>query len=120
LPKPTCPLVLPEIDEYKPTESGEPPLGRAQNWNYKGQLAVRAEHHARLGRLQLVLPALHGPAPNDAAFVGEEAEQYWGTVDLYMGGAEHATGHLLYARFWYLFLKDLGWLAGMSPFPETD
>ncbi|GAB3636292.1 leucine--tRNA ligase [Hymenobacter arcticus] len=111
------PLVLPEIDEYKPTETGEPPLGRAQDWKYRGQ------HEFELS----TMPGWAGSSwyylrymdPHNAdRFVSEEAEQYWGQVDLYMGGAEHATGHLLYSRFWYLFLKDLGLVTHSEPFQK--
>ena len=111
------PLVLPEIDEYKPTETGEPPLGRAQNWLYKGQYPFELS----------TMPGWAGSSwyylrymdPHNAdRFVSEEAEQYWGQVDLYMGGAEHATGHLLYSRFWYLFLKDLGLVTHSEPFQK--
>jgi len=111
------PLVLPEIDEYRPTETGEPPLGRAQNWLYKGQYPFELS----------TMPGWAGSSwyylrymdPHNAdRFVGEEAEKYWGQVDLYMGGAEHATGHLLYSRFWYLFLKDLGLVTHGEPFQK--
>ena len=111
------PLVLPEIDEYRPTETGEPPLGRAQNWLYKGQYPFELS----------TMPGWAGSSwyylrymdPHNAdRFVGEAAEQYWGQVDLYMGGAEHATGHLLYSRFWYLFLKDLGLVTHGEPFQK--
>ena len=111
------PLVLPEIDEYKPTETGEPPLGRAQDWKYKGQYEFELS----------TMPGWAGSSwyylrymdPHNAdRFVSEEAEQYWGQVDLYMGGAEHATGHLLYSRFWYLFLKDLGLVTANEPFQK--
>ncbi|MGI4883375.1 MAG: leucine--tRNA ligase [Janthinobacterium lividum] len=111
------PLVLPEIDEYKPTEHGEPPLGRATGWKYRGQ------HEFELS----TMPGWAGSSwyylrymdPDNAdRFVGEEAEKYWGQVDLYMGGAEHATGHLLYSRFWYLFLKDLGLVTHNEPFQK--
>ena len=111
------PLVLPEIDEYKPTETGEPPLGRAQNWLYKGQYPFELS----------TMPGWAGSSwyylrymdPHNAdRFVSEAAEQYWGQVDLYMGGAEHATGHLLYSRFWYLFLKDLGLVTHNEPFQK--
>ena len=111
------PLVLPEIDEYKPTETGEPPLGRAQDWKYRGQFDF--ELSTMPGWAGSVWYYLRYMDPhNDERFVGEEAEQYWQTVDLYMGGAEHATGHLLYARFWYLFLKDLGLVSGNEPFQK--
>jgi leucyl-tRNA synthetase len=111
------PLVLPEIDEYKPTETGEPPLGRAKDWKYKGQYEFELS----------TMPGWAGSSwyylrymdPHNAdRFVSEEAEQYWGQVDLYMGGAEHATGHLLYSRFWYLFLKDLGLVTSSEPFQK--
>ncbi|MFD1467066.1 leucine--tRNA ligase [Hymenobacter caeli] len=111
------PLVLPEIDEYRPTETGEPPLGRAAGWKYRGQ------HEFELS----TMPGWAGSSwyylrymdPDNAdRFVGAEAEKYWGQVDLYMGGAEHATGHLLYSRFWYLFLKDLGLVTGTEPFQK--
>ncbi|MGI4865299.1 MAG: leucine--tRNA ligase, partial [Janthinobacterium lividum] len=111
------PLVLPEIDEYKPTETGEPPLGRAQDWKYKGQYEFELS----------TMPGWAGSSwyylrymdPHNAdRFVGEDVEKYWGQVDLYMGGAEHATGHLLYSRFWYLFLKDLGLVTATEPFQK--
>ncbi|AWM31704.1 leucine--tRNA ligase [Hymenobacter nivis] len=111
------PLVLPEINEYKPTETGDPPLGRATDWKYRGQ------HEFELS----TMPGWAGSSwyylrymdPENAdRFVGEEAEKYWGQVDLYMGGAEHATGHLLYSRFWYLFLKDLGLVTHNEPFQK--
>jgi len=115
--KADLPLVLPEIDEYKPTETGEPPLGRAQDWKYKGQYEFELS----------TMPGWAGSSwyylrymdPHNAdRFVSEAAEQYWGQVDLYMGGAEHATGHLLYSRFWYLFLKDLGLVTHSEPFQK--
>ncbi|MBJ6142657.1 leucine--tRNA ligase [Hymenobacter sp. BT559] len=111
------PLVLPEIDEYKPTETGEPPLGRAIDWKYKGQYEFELS----------TMPGWAGSSwyylrymdPHNAdRFVGEDVEKYWGQVDLYMGGAEHATGHLLYSRFWYLFLKDLGLVTANEPFQK--
>ncbi|SET34220.1 leucine--tRNA ligase [Hymenobacter actinosclerus] len=111
------PLVLPEIDAYKPTETGEPPLARAQNWKYKGQYDYELS----------TMPGWAGSSwyylrymdPHNAErFVGEEAEAYWQNVDLYLGGAEHATGHLLYSRFWHLFLKDLGLVTAPEPFQK--
>jgi len=111
------PLVLPEIDEYKPTETGEPPLGRAQNWLYRGQYPFELSTMPGWAGSSWYYLRYMDPT-NDARFVSEEAEQYWGTVDLYMGGAEHATGHLLYARFWYLFLKDMGLVSGNEPFQK--
>ncbi|RFP66652.1 leucine--tRNA ligase [Hymenobacter lapidiphilus] len=111
------PLVLPEIDEYKPTETGEPPLARATNWKYKGQYDYELS----------TMPGWAGSSwyylrymdPHNAdRFVGEEAEAYWQNVDLYLGGAEHATGHLLYSRFWHLFLKDRGLVTAPEPFQK--
>ncbi|MDB5271533.1 MAG: leucine--tRNA ligase [Hymenobacter sp.] len=111
------PLVLPEIDEYKPTETGEPPLGRAQDWLYKGQYPYELSTMPGWAGSSWYYLRYMDPT-NEARFVSEEAEQYWGSVDLYMGGAEHATGHLLYARFWYLFLKDLGLVSSGEPFQK--
>src|SRR6476661_6067053 len=111
------PLVLPEIDEYKPTETGEPPLGRAKDWKYKGQYDYELSTMPSWAGSSWYYLRYMSPT-NEARFVSEEAEQYWGTVDLYMGGAEHATGHLLYARFWYLFLKDLDLVTGNEPFQK--
>ncbi|MBF9140061.1 leucine--tRNA ligase [Hymenobacter properus] len=111
------PLVLPEIDEYKPTETGEPPLGRAQDWLYKGKYPYELSTMPGWAGSSWYYLRYMDPH-NDARFVGEEAEKYWGNVDLYMGGAEHATGHLLYARFWYLFLKDLGLVHCNEPFQK--
>jgi len=111
------PLVLPEISEYKPTETGEPPLGRAQNWLYRDKYPYELSTMPGWAGSSWYYLRYMDPT-NEARFVSEEAEQYWGTVDLYMGGAEHATGHLLYARFWYLFLKDLGLVSGNEPFQK--
>ncbi|WP_083322360.1 leucine--tRNA ligase [Hymenobacter lapidarius] len=111
------PLVLPEINEYKPTETGEPPLGRAQNWLYRDQYPYELSTMPGWAGSSWYYLRYMDPT-NEARFVSEEAEQYWGTVDLYMGGAEHATGHLLYARFWYLFLKDLGLVSSNEPFQK--
>ncbi|MBX2945674.1 MAG: leucine--tRNA ligase [Cyclobacteriaceae bacterium] len=110
------PVTLPEIDEYKPTETGEPPLARAKNWNYNG-------HAYEL----TTMPGWAGSSwywfrymdpQNDDAFCSREAEQYWQDVDLYMGGSEHATGHLLYSRFWCKALKDLGYVSKEEPFKK--
>ncbi|HEX8505270.1 MAG TPA: class I tRNA ligase family protein [Hymenobacter sp.] len=111
------PLVLPEIDEYKPTETGEPPLGRAQNWLYKDKYPYELSTMPGWAGSSWYYLRYMDPT-NEAHFVSEEAEQYWGKVDLYMGGAEHATGHLLYSRFWYLFLKDLGLVSSNEPFQK--
>ncbi len=106
------PLTLPEIDDYKPTESGEPPLGRAKDWSYtpKGETTSYPYELS-------TMPGWAGSswywfrymdANNDQEFVSKEAQEYWKDIDLYLGGAEHATGHLLYSRFWNKFLFDKG------------
>ncbi len=111
------PLLLPEIDKYLPTESGEPPLGRAENWSYAQQYAYELS----------TMPGWAGSswywyrymdAKNAGAFASKEAIDYWKDVDLYIGGAEHATGHLLYSRFWNKFLKDLGHVQEEEPFKK--
>lgn len=110
------PVTLPEIDAYKPTETGEPPLGRAKDWNYKG-------HPFEL----TTMPGWAGSSwywfrymdpHNDNAFADAKAVAYWQDVDLYMGGSEHATGHLLYSRFWCKALKDLGYGSSEEPFKK--
>lgn len=111
------PLVLPEIDEYKPTENGEPPLGRAKDWKYKGQYEYELSTMPGWAGSSWYYLRYMDPT-NETRFVGEEAEQYWKNVDLYLGGAEHATGHLLYSRFWHLFLKDLGLVTADEPFQK--
>jgi leucyl-tRNA synthetase len=101
------PLVLPDVDKYLPTETGEPPLGRAENWKYQGKYDYELS----------TMPGWAGSSwywyrymdpHNEKAFVGKEAVDYWQDVDLYVGGSEHAVGHLLYSRFWNHFLYDLG------------
>jgi leucyl-tRNA synthetase len=109
--------VLPEIDEYKPTETGEPPLGRASGWLYKDKYPYELSTMPGWAGSSWYYLRYMDPH-NEGRFVGEDAEQNFQTVDLYMGGAEHATGHLLYARFWYLFLKDLGLVSGNEPFQK--
>jgi leucyl-tRNA synthetase len=111
------PLILPEVDKYLPTESGEPPLARAENWKYKG-----------LDEYELsTMPGWAGSswywyrymdAQNPNEFASKEAIAYWKDVDLYIGGSEHATGHLLYSRFWNKFLKDLGLVIEEEPFKK--
>ena len=113
------PLELPSVDKYLPTETGEPPLGRAQNWNYSPQ-GSSASYPLELN----TMPGWAGSSwyflrymdPQNAdEFVSQEAMNYWQNVDLYMGGAEHATGHLLYFRFWTKVLFDLGYIAFDEP-----
>ncbi len=111
------PLVLPEVDKYLPTESGEPPLGRAENWKYHGELEYELS----------TMPGWAGSswywfrymdAKNEGEFASKDAISYWKDVDLYIGGSEHATGHLLYSRFWNKFLKDLGFVIEEEPFKK--
>ncbi|KAA9325880.1 leucine--tRNA ligase [Hymenobacter busanensis] len=111
------PLVLPEIDEYKPTETGEPPLGRAQDWKYRNEFEFELSTMPGWAGSSWYYLRYMDPK-NEDRFVGEEAERYWQNVDLYMGGAEHATGHLLYSRFWHLFLKDYGLVTTEEPFQK--
>lgn len=115
LPLSELPLTLPEVDKYLPTESGEPPLGRANAWHtpegYPYELST--------------MPGFAGSSAyylrymdphNDEALVSPEANRYWKHVDLYVGGTEHATGHLIYSRFWNKFLYDLGIVCEDEPF----
>lgn len=111
------PLILPEVDKYLPTESGEPPLGRADNWKYRDVYDYELS----------TMPGWAGSswywyrymdAQNDREFVSREAVDYWKDVDLYIGGSEHATGHLLYSRFWNKVLKDLGYVMEEEPFKK--
>ncbi|MCB0755535.1 MAG: leucine--tRNA ligase, partial [Flavobacteriales bacterium] len=117
------PLELPEVEKYLPTEAGDPPLGNAENWNWDPEKETIVPNGEGYPIELSTMPGWAGSswyylrymdAQNDEAFVGEEAIKYWGNVDYYAGGAEHATGHLLYVRFWTKFLKDLGYL----PFDE--
>ncbi|WP_316735887.1 leucine--tRNA ligase [Pedobacter aquatilis] len=111
------PLILPEIDKYLPTETGEPPLARAESWTPND-----GEHYELS-----TMPGWAGSswywyrymdANNDNDFASKEAVEYWKDVDLYIGGSEHATGHLLYSRFWNKFLKDLGYTKEEEPFKK--
>jgi len=111
------PLLLPEIDKYLPTETGEPPLARAEGW------VPAAGGHYEMS----TMPGWAGSswywyrymdANNDSEFASKEAVEYWQAVDLYIGGSEHATGHLLYSRFWNKFLKDLGYTKEEEPFKK--
>ena len=111
------PLLLPGIDKFLPTEQGEPPLGRAKNWE--------TEEHFPLELC--TMPGFAGSSAyylrymdphNDASLVSEKANTYWRNVDLYVGGTEHATGHLIYSRFWNKFLYDLGIVCEDEPFKK--
>ncbi len=107
------PLVLPEVDKFQPTETGEPPLARATTWKYKGQ--YNYEYTTMPGWAGSSWYYLRYEDPkNDKEFTSKDAINYWQNVDLYIGGAEHATGHLLYFRFWTKFLNDYG----LIPFTE--
>ncbi|MFA0964763.1 leucine--tRNA ligase [Roseivirga sp. BDSF3-8] len=117
LPESSLPLTLPEIDRYLPTETGEPPLGRAENWK------TDEGHPLELS----TMPGWAGSSwyffrymdpRNNERFVGKQAQGYWENVDLYIGGAEHATGHLLYSRFWTMFLYDRGFVTVQEPFKK--
>ncbi len=109
IPENELPLVLPEVDKFLPTETGEPPLARAKNWKYKNQFPLETT----------TMPGWAGSswyflrymdAINSTSFASKDALNYWTNVDLYIGGSEHATGHLLYVRFWTKALKDLGYI----------
>ncbi len=109
------PLLLPEVDKYLPTESGEPPLGRAKNWcTEEGWEFEKCTMPGFAGSSAYYLRYMD-PSNNDA-LVGKEANEYWRDVDLYIGGTEHATGHLIYSRFWNKFLYDLGEVCTDEPF----
>ncbi len=109
------PLVLPEVDKYLPTEDGEPPLARAAaSWKYEGKYDY--EHSTMPGWAGSSWYFLrYMDAANGSAFASKQLTDYWQQVDLYIGGSEHATGHLLYVRFWTKFLKDLGYIAIDEP-----
>ncbi len=108
------PLLLPDVDKYLPTETGEPPLARASNWKYKGQFEY--EYSTMPGWAGSSWYFLrYMDAHNENAFASKEAINYWQNVDLYIGGAEHSTGHLLYVRFWTKFLNDLGLVPFIEP-----
>lgn len=111
------PLALPEVDTYLPTESGEPPLARAKNWVTEGGYPLETNTMPGFAGSSGYYLRYMDPQNNEAYF-SKEAVNYWKNVDLYMGGAEHATGHLLYARFWNKFLKDLGYSVMEEPFQK--
>lgn len=122
IPEECLPLELPEIATYKPTDDGEPPLGRAEKWAWDTRSNSVVEKHLidneNVFPIELcTMPGFAGSsayylrymdARNGKAIVGKEADEYWQNVDLYVGGTEHATGHLIYSRFWNKFLFDLG------------
>lgn len=122
------PLELPSVDKYLPTETGEPPLARAEGWKYsppapKGGDDLQGPYEYELS----TMPGWAGSSwywyrymdpHNDQAFASKQAIDYWQNVDLYIGGTEHATGHLLYSRFWNKFLKDRGYVPQEEPFKK--
>lgn len=121
LPEDALPITLPDLQDYRPTEEGEPPLARAKDWlkvNINGEDLIRETN---------TMPQWAGSCwyylrfmdpKNKDAFVGAEAEKYWGQVDLYIGGVEHAVLHLLYARFWHKVLFDCGLVSHKEPFQK--
>ncbi len=126
------PIRLPEVEKYLPTEDGQPPLGNSQTWAWStSQNAIVSNdliNHVTVFPLELnTMPGWAGSswywlrymdAHNENAFVSKEAQDYWQNVDLYIGGSEHATGHLLYSRFWNKFLKDRGFVNQDEPFKK--
>ncbi len=126
LPESELPLQLPEVDKYLPTEDGAPPLGRATHWNYEPGKGI-VENGLGYPLELSTMPGWAGSswywfrymdAQNATDFASRDALNYWGAVDLYMGGAEHATGHLLYSRFWCKILYDLGHVPIDEPFTK--
>ena len=132
IPEECLPLELPEIDKYEPTETGEPPLGRAKKWAWdeaKKQVTDKSlVDNKTVFPLELnTMPGFAGSSAyylrymdpkNDKALVGKEADEYWQNVDLYVGGTEHATGHLIYSRFWNKFLHDCGVSCKEEPYEK--
>ena len=108
------PLQLPEITEFKPTENGEPPLARAKDWTYEGYPLETSTMPGFAGSSAYYLRYMD--PHNNEAFVDRKVDEYWRDVDLYIGGTEHATGHLIYSRFWDKFLFDLGYVCEDEPF----
>ena len=111
------PLTLPAVEKYLPTEDGEPPLARAENWKTdEGYILDTNTMPGWAGSSWYFLRYMD--ANNDREFVSKEAQSYWKNVDLYIGGSEHATGHLLYSRFWMKFLFDMGLVSEQEPFKK--
>ena len=110
------PVVLPEVDKYLPTEDGEPPLARAKDWSHDGS---RPEYNTMPGWAGSSWYFLrYMDAANERELVSKEKSNYWGQVDLYVGGSEHGTGHLLYSRFWTKILHDRGFISFDEPFKK--
>jgi len=111
------PVELPEVDKYLPTESGEPPLARAENWQTKEGYPLETNTMPGFAGSSAYYYRYMDPH-NEKEYFSKEAVEYWENVDLYLGGDEHATGHLLYARFWGMFLFDLGMTVKPEPFQK--
>lgn len=111
------PLLLPEVDKFLPTETGEPPLGRAKNWCTPEGFSLELNTMPGFAGSSAYYLRYMDPHNNDA-LVSKEADEYWQDVDLYIGGTEHATGHLIYSRFWNKFLYDLGIVVKPEPFKK--
>ena len=132
LPVSALPLELPEVEKYLPTEDGDPPLGNAKNfaWDEANQKVVSVDLIDEKTVFPMELSTMPGWAgsswyflrymdpKNDGEFCAKDLSDYWGQVDLYIGGSEHATGHLLYSRFWNMFLKDRGYINQDEPFQK--
>lgn len=132
LPVSSLPLELPEVEKYLPTEDGDPPLGNAKNfaWDELNEKIVATELIDNVNVFPLELSTMPGWAgsswyflrymdpKNEEVFADKNLSDYWGQVDLYIGGSEHATGHLLYSRFWNMFLKDRGYINQDEPFQK--
>ena len=132
LPEECLPLQLPDVDKFLPTETGEPPLGNARKWAWdtvnRQVVDCAAIDNQTIFPLELnTMPGFAGSSAyylrymdphNDKALVSPEADEYWQSVDLYVGGSEHATGHLIYSRFWNKFLFDLGVSRKEEPFQK--
>ena len=116
MPLENLPLELPEVDKFLPTETGEPPLGRAAEWTYDGYPLELSTMPGFAGSSAYYLRYMD--PRNSDALVSREADEYWRDVDLYIGGTEHATGHLIYSRFWNKFLFDLGHICEKEPFKK--
>jgi leucyl-tRNA synthetase len=110
------PITLPEVSDFKPTSDGRPPLGNAKDWTYKGYPLELCTMPGFAGSSAYYLRYMD--PHNDQALVGKQANEYWHQVDLYLGGSEHATGHLIYSRFWNKFLYDLGYVCEDEPFKK--
>ncbi|MCQ2347657.1 MAG: leucine--tRNA ligase [Paludibacteraceae bacterium] len=110
------PITLPEISDYKPAEDGRPPLSKAQNWTYKGYPLELNTMPGFAGSSAYYLRYMDNH--NDQALVDQGVNAYWKQVNLYIGGTEHATGHLIYSRFWNKFLYDLGYVCEDEPFQK--